>query len=179
MNNWRKFLGSSAVVVVLATTVALGTACGGQSGQAASVKEGTLPAGATFQGVWFNPTWGELHMVPNGNAIFARWRSDAHGVWGEMQGAISNDVIHFTWEEHKTGAVGPGSVRKGKGYFKYVPVEAPDMPRLKGEWGLEPNEVGGGEWDCVLQKDVPPRPDKIGGDPDPTIDSGWDKPIRK
>jgi len=167
------------LLFALALTVPSSVSCGGAQGRAALVKEEPMAPSATFKGVWFNPVWGELHLVTTeGNSVYGKWRSDSSGVWGQLNGTISNDVLRFTWEERKTGGIGPGFQRKGKGYFKYVPVEAPDMPRLKGEWGLSENETGGGEWNCVLQKDVPPRPDKIGGDSDPTIDK-WDKPIKK
>lgn len=168
-----------SVAVALAFCAAVVAGCsGGQSGRLADVKAGALPADASFRGVWYNPSWGELHLVPSENNVVGRWRSPQRGLWGQMTGTVNGDVIRFTWEERKVGGIDPGSVRKGRGYFKYVPVEAPDMPRLRGEWGLGDAEVGGGEWDCVKEKDVEPRPDNIGNDPDPTIEN-WDKPREK
>jgi hypothetical protein len=145
----------------------------------ANVPVGSLPAGESFKGVWYNPVWGELHMLPEGSTVQAKWKSSKGGVWGALHGNIDGDVIKFEWEEHKTGAVGPGSTRKGKGYFKFQPQEPPNLPRLKGEWGLGENEVGGGEWDCVKQKDLEPNLKEIGGEPDPTVDTGWDQEKKK
>lgn len=165
------------MAVAIAWCVAFAAGCSGGhgSGTMANVKAGPMPPGGTFRGVWYNPTWGELHLVPSGNEVYGRWRSAQHGLWGQMTGTASGDVLRFTWEERRVGGVDPGSVRKGRGYFKYIPVEAPDLPKLRGEWGLGDNETGGGEWDCAKEKDVEPRPDSIGNDPDPTIDN-WDKP---
>jgi hypothetical protein len=140
----------------------------------AKVAVGSMPADATFKGVWFNPVFGELHMLTEGNTVSGKYKSQSSGIWGIIHGTITGDVVHFEWEEHKTGAIGPGSKRQGKGYWKYVPSEPPEQPKLKGEWGFAENEVGGGDWDSVKQKDVEPKPDTIGGDPDPTVDSGWD-----
>ena len=146
----------------------------------ARLQEKPLPAGATFTGVWYNPIWGQLHMEHVDGNVRGKWKSPSSGVWGQLQGSIAGDVIRFEWEEHKTGAIGPGSVRKGKGYFQYMaPPNEIDMPKLKGEWGLAESQVGGGEWDCTKQKDVVPNLKSIGGDEDPTVDSGWDKEPKK
>jgi hypothetical protein len=164
------------VAAAFALCAAFAVGCGGQgSGRLAQVQAGPMPQGATFRGVWYNPSWGELHLVATGDEVVGRWRSAQRGLWGQMTGTVNGDVIRFRWEERKVGGIDPGSVRKGRGFFKYVPVEPPDLPRLRGEWGLGDSETGGGEWDCVKQKDVEPRLESIGNDPDPTLEN-WDRP---
>lgn len=146
----------------------------------AKLQEAPLPAGATFKGVWYNPIWGQLHLVQIDNKVQGKWKSPSSGVWGQLHGSVAGDVIRFEWEEHKTGAIGPGSTRKGKGYFQYQPApNETDMPKMKGEWGLAENEIGGGEWDCTRQKDLEPNLSSIGGEDDATVDSGWDKELKK
>lgn len=165
-------LAALALTLAVPSLVGCGPAPSGV--QLAKVQAGSLPAGETFKGVWYNPVFGDLHMVPQGTAIVGKFKSQSSGVWGKVHGEISGDLIKFEWEEHKTGAIGPGSTRKGKGYFKFVPKEAPEQPALRGEWGLGDNEVGGGDWDCIRQKDVEPKLESIGGEADPTIGGGWD-----
>ena len=152
------------------------SACGGPSTntKVANVPAGELPAGATFKGVWYNPAFGDLHLVPDGTTTVGKYKSSQNGVWGQIHGTITGDVIHFEWEEHKTGAVGPGSTRKGKGWFKYVAAGEGEIAKLKGGWGMGDDEVSGGDWECVLQKDVPPKLESIGGENDATVDTSWD-----
>ncbi len=152
-------------------------ACG-KSAQVAKIPVGEMPSGATFKGVWFNRVWGELNLVPNGEDVVGRWSSDTGGKWGQLTGKITGDVIHFDWEEHKRGYVGPNGTRSGKGYFKYIPANPPDTAHLKGEWGFENDEVGGGEWDCTLESNVEPDLSKIGGG-DATDVPDWDKEKKK
>lgn len=146
----------------------------------ANVVVGSMPSGESFKGVWYNPVWGELHLVQSGEGATGRWKSAQNGVWGKLTGTINGDVIKFEYEEHKTGAIGPGSVRKGKGYFKFIaPTEENRQPSMKGEWGVGENEVGGGEWDCQRLKDREPNLESVKGDEDPSMDSGWDTPAKK
>jgi hypothetical protein len=165
----------------LALVLALGVAaplaaCGGQTSNSkvANVPQGDLPAGATFKGVWYNPAFGDLHLIPEGTSAVGKYKSQQNGRWGEIHGTITGDVIHFEWTDHKTGAVGPGSTSNGKGWFKYAAGAEGELPKLKGGWGLGDDEVSGGDWECVLQKDVPPKLESIGGEHDATIDTGWD-----
>lgn len=172
------FLAVSSLV--FASFASTGCATSTPPARTAKLTEAPLPAGATFKGVWYNPVWGQLHLVHIDNTVQGKWKSPSSGVWGQLHGSIAGDVIRFEWEEHKTGAIGPGSTRKGKGYFQYkaAPNDV-DMPKLKGEWGLGESEIGGGEWDCTKQKDLEPNLKSIGGEEDATVDSGWDKETKK
>ena len=172
-----KVLAFCALVALAPAAVA----CGGgtPSAKTANVAQGEMPPGATFKGVWFNPAFGEMHLVTEGSTVTGKYKSQQNGIWGVIHGTATGDVIKFTWEEHKTGAIGPGSTRKGKGYWKYQPAEPPDLPKLNGEWGLEESEVGGGDWNMVKEKDREPDLNSIGGDADPSMSSGWDEPAKK
>lgn len=144
--------------------------------QLANITPGSLPPGESFKGVWYNPVWGELHLIPSGNSVVGRWRSKENGVWGKMSGTINGDVIKFSWEEHKAGAIGPGAVRTGHGYFKFkVNPEENGQPKLDGEWGYGENEVGGGDWNTLRLKDREPNLEELNSEDDPTVDTGWDE----
>lgn len=168
-----------AAILLAATPLLAGCGPSTPNAKHAKVAVGTLPAGATFTGVWHNPIWGDLHLVQEGGSVHGKWKSASSGVWGQLTGGVEGDVIHFDWEEHKTGAIGPGSTRTGHGYFKYVDRQPPDLPEMKGEWGIDDNEVGGGEWDCKKMKDLVPDLKSVGGDSDAGVDTGWDQPVKK
>ena len=145
------------------------TACGGSHGKPkmAAVKPGNMPSGAVWDGVYFNPLWGNLHIVADGNTFKGRWKRTDDSAWGEMKGKLTGNVARFEWIEHKVGLVGPASMTKGHGYFRYVRPKGDNMDdKLLGEWGFEDAEVGGGEWDSVKQRNKKPDIDSIKGEGD-------------
>ncbi len=145
----------------------------------ANVASAPMPAGETWKGVWFNPFFGSLHLVQEGDTVQGRYKSDQNGLWGKIRGKATGNVVHFEWEEYKTGAIGPGSKRTGKGYFQFVAGDETSPAKLKGGWGLKGDETGGGSWDCLREKDVEPHPEKIGNDADPALGTGWDEDPKK
>ena len=159
---------------VLLTSLALAapfatSACGGAKSKPkmAAVKPGNMPSGASWDGVYFSPLWGNLHIVADGNSVKGRWRRPDGSAWGEMTGKITGNVLRFEWVEHKIGMVGPASITKGRGYFRYVRPEGDNVDdKLIGEWGFEDAEIGGGEWDCVKQRNKKPDLDSVKGDDD-------------
>ena len=158
-------------------TAVVGGGCGPKAPTAktARVQSGSMPAGGTFKGVWYSEALGELHMVPEGSSVVGKWKDKTHGRWGKLTGTQSGDVVKFRWEEHKIGVIGPGSTTTGRGYFKFIPADDDvSLPRLKGEWGLNENEVGGGTWDVNRVQDREPNLSEVKSDEDPTVDSGWD-----
>lgn len=172
---------TSRILMIVLTTLLVGApltlcACGGTSSQQpkmAAVKPGNMPAGATWDGVYFNAVWGYLHIVTDGNSFKGKWRRTDESAWGEMHGTITGDVARFDWKEHKVGMVGPSATSSGKGYFRYTQPEGENMDdRILGEWGFKDAEVGGGEWDSVKQRNKKPELDSIGGDADDTV-GGW------
>ncbi len=145
----------------------------------ANVTAGAMPPGGAFKGVWYSEAFGELHLVTEGANIVGKWKDKTHGRWGKMSGTVDGDLAKFRWEEHKMGAIGPGSTTLGRGYFKFMPAEEGALPRLKGEWGYEENEVGGGNWDMNRVQDREPNLNEVKSDEDPTVDSGWDADPKK
>ncbi|MFO0661782.1 MAG: hypothetical protein U0165_18405, partial [Polyangiaceae bacterium] len=93
------------LVTALSIAVAVGgvtslTGCGKPAPKAAKVEVGSMPAGATFKGVWFNPVFGHLHLIPNNNnEIAGKWEAESKGKWGRMTGTVTGDVVRFEWEE--------------------------------------------------------------------------------
>ncbi len=167
-------------VVMMAAALGAGASfvgCGPQKPKprVAQVTQGTLPAGESFSGVWYNSFRGELHLIQTGNKVEGGWNSKENGRWGKLQGEVSGDVVRYTFEEYKTGMIGPGAKSKGKGYFKFAPGEPPNEPSLKGEYGFLENEAGN-EWVAGRMKDAKPSLDDVKIKADTGVDTGWVKP---
>src|SRR5687767_8189722 len=89
---------------LLAIPFALGsgmlvTACGGEKPEpkVANVKAGDMPQGAVWNGVYFNPTFGHLHLVEASGSIQGRWKKTDESAWGELNGPVTGNVVHFEW----------------------------------------------------------------------------------
>ncbi len=139
------------------------TGCGGNKPQimtADHVKPGALPAEGEWRGVFFNQTFGFLHITTEGKGAQGAWRTANGDKWGELYGEIEGDVLKFTWTEYKVGIVGPNAKSEGKGYFRYTIPREGEAHELKGEWGLGENAVGH-SWDCVKQMNQEPDPDSV------------------
>jgi hypothetical protein len=162
-------------IAVLVIPFAIGagtlvTACGGskEEPKVAKVTPGEMPQGASWNGVYFNPQFGNLHLVEAGGSVQGRWKKTDESAWGELNGPVNGNLMKFEWTEHKAGMVGPASMTKGKGYFLYKRPAGDDVDdTLEGEWGLVDREVGN-KWDCVKQRRVTPDLKSIGGTAEPT-----------
>lgn len=156
-------------VVVPAILLALSTvlpACQGTEGaKSAQVKPGDMPEGESFTGVYFHPVYGYLHLVEDGSNVFGKWMRADQSHWGEMQGAKTGNVLHFTWKDHTIGLVGAGAESKGKGYFQYKMGK--DVAELDGQFGLNDDETGA-DWHNVKQQRKVPDLKSIPGDTDAT-----------
>ena len=168
------------LVLALLIVAPVGVACGGPKKNpvvVAKVKPGDMPEGGAWRGVYFNPLYGHLHMVKDGNAISGKWRTAAGDKWGELHGNAQGDLVRFDWTEHRIGMFGPNAQTTGKGYFRYVvpPGEFVD-DELHGEWGLGQSNAGH-EWKCVKQRNM--QPDLASVTPDEVqtgIEGGdWDR----
>jgi len=139
----------------------------GGGGKYANIKPGTMPPDASWNGVYFNPQYGNLHLVETGGSVAGKWKRTDGSAWGELNGPVAGNLYHFEWTEHKIGLVGPSSTSKGKGYFVYKrpPGENVD-DTLDGEWGLNNDETGN-RWDCVKQRHVEPDLKSVGGMEEP------------
>jgi hypothetical protein len=133
----------------------------------AHISPGKMPEGGNWNGVYFNPVFGNLHLVQTGNSIAGRWKRTDGSAWGEMNGPVQGNLYRFDWTEHKVGLVGPSSTSKGKGYFLYMRPPGDNIDdELKGEWGLNTDETGNA-WDGVKQRHVEPDLKSIGGVAEP------------
>jgi hypothetical protein len=151
----------SASALVLVPSVLAG--CAGNEGlHAANLKPGDMPADESWNGVYYHPVYGYLHMVQNDNNIVGRWKRTDQSAWGEMSGVATGNVVHFQWKEHKYGLVGPAAEQHGKGYFVYK-VNNEKIPELDGQFGVDQDEVGA-DWHNVKQMRMKPDLNSIKGD---------------
>jgi hypothetical protein len=139
------------------------------------IKAGEMPQGGEWQGVYFSPLYGYLHIVTDGKAVNGAWRTAAGDAFGELHGEIDGNVLKYEWKERRIGAVGADAVKKGKGYFVYTIPKEGEAHEIHGEWGLG-DDTGGNKWQAVKQKNMPPdlksvQPDEYEGR---VNGGGWD-----
>jgi hypothetical protein len=167
------------LVLAVACLAMVAVGCNGGKGSAktANVKAGTMPADATWTGVYYNPLYGWLHVVEQGDLVHGKWTRPRKDRWGELHGKADGNLLRFDWTEHEIGVVGPRSKKKGKGYFVYTRPEGDNTDdRIDGEIGTGQDEVGLPPWDGVKQRNQKPDLESIGGSG--TIDVGggdWDE----
>jgi hypothetical protein len=137
--------------------------CGGGDGaKSANVTASDMPPGESWNGVYFHPVFGYLHLQEEGTSVVGRWKRADQSAWGELSGTKLGNVLHYTWKEHKYGLVGPAAETKGKGVFVFK-LGPNDIPVLEGEYGLNDNETGS-DWKCVKQQRMNPDLKSITGD---------------
>ncbi|MEO8874100.1 MAG: hypothetical protein ABI461_00820 [Polyangiaceae bacterium] len=161
-----------AFSAVLSLGIASSTlvACGGGDAKAANVTPGNMPDGESWQGVYYHPVFGYLHMVEQGTSVVGKWKRTDQSAWGELSGTETGNVVHFTWKEHKYNQVGPSSTSSGKGYFVYK-INSDKTAELDGQYGLGDDETGS-EWHNVKQLHMNPDLNSItGGGDDPQTSS--------
>jgi len=153
-----------AALAVLVATAAIGlTGCGdGKETKHAKIVSGPMPEGESWQGVYFHPVYGYLHMMEEGSNVVGRWKRADQSKWGELSGTHSGNVLHYTWKEHTIGMVGASATTHGKGYFVYK-MDKENRPILDGQFGLNEDEVGS-DWHNVKQVRMQPDLKSIGGD---------------
>jgi hypothetical protein len=174
-----KFRAHPLAALPLTLALALSSvACGGGTPKAATanVVAGAMPEGESWNGVYYNTIFGNLHMKQEGEHIVGRWKRTDQSAWGELDGSVKDNLVKFEWKEHKIGLVGPAAEVHGKGYFVYSKVADEKFPKLAGEFGQNEDEVGG-KWDCVKQLNVKLDLNSINGDTGavsaPAGDTGW------
>lgn len=168
-----------AFVLALGVPLAVSTAaCGGAAASGvkhAAVQAGDMPESGEWTGVYYSQTYGYLHIIKETNHINGRWRTTAGDRWGELAGTVTGDLLRYEWTEHIIGQVGTAATRHGKGYFRYTEPKKGEAHELRGEWGLDEDEVGE-TWNAVKQKDK--MPDFASIVPDETEvhghGGGWD-----
>ena len=148
-------------VAFMAAGGALAACGGGAPAKFANIKAGEQPANESWGGVYYNPVYGYLHVVEQGETAVGRWKRTDSSHWGELSGAIDGNVMRFSWTEHQYGAIGPSADVKGTGVFVYKMGES--APELDGQYALE-NSDSVGQWHCVKQLNVKPDINSISGD---------------
>lgn len=171
-NRWSRLLFVTALGLAPLAPLA---GCGGsaKTPTSAAIKPGDMPDGGSWTGVFFNSQFGMLHMQHTGENVVGKWKTADGSSWGELNGNVTGNVVHFEWTEHKIGMVGPSSTTHGKGYFVYKRPEGDNVDdELQGEWGLNTSEVGN-EWNCKKQRNMQPDLSSIGGNAEPGGPGGW------
>jgi hypothetical protein len=170
-------LSRTLLGLALSAPLFLGVAgcSGGEEVKHAMVKPGEMPAGGEWQGVYFSPLYGYLHIVADGKAANGAWRTAAGDAFGELHGETDGNLFKYEWKERRIGAVGADAIKKGHGYFVYKAPKEGEAHEIQGEWGLGDNEAGN-SWQAVKQKNMPPdlkavQPDEYEGR---VTGGGWD-----
>ena len=153
------------------------TACGnGSEVKHATVKAGEMPAGGEWQGVFYSPVYGYLHVLADGKTVQGAWRTGGGDAYGELQGEVDGNLMKYTWTQHKIGMVGAEANSSGKGYFVYTIPKEGESHKISGEWGLGDSDAGN-TWEAVKQTNMQPnldsvKPDEIEGKVNNA--GGWD-----
>jgi hypothetical protein len=176
----RQVLSSLSLSVALSLALSLSAtlvACGpGNAPKVADVKPGPLPEGGEWNGVYYSPLFGDLHLVSDNRSANGAWRRASGEAWGEMSGQIEGDLLKYEWTERKIGAIGADATKKGHGYFRYT-IPKPGEPHvIKGEWGLGDDNAGS-PWEAVKQIRKEPKPESVKPDEieGRTNVGGWDE----
>ena len=151
----------TAFVVPSALSALSLSACGGGNDpKHAQIKAGELPAGGEWQGVYYSPTYGYLHLLVDGKTAQGAWRTGGGDAWGEMQGEVDGNVLRYTWTQHKIGMIGAEASSNGHGYFVYSIPKEGEAHKIAGEWGLGDADAGN-KWDAVKQTNMQPNPNSV------------------
>jgi len=162
MNLARLFRAVATSVAIATSGFLVGACDAGTSPKTANIEPGPMPAGESWNGVYFHPIYGYLHLVESGSRIVGRWKRTNQSHWGELNGTVSGNVLRYTWKEHQIGMVGPSATTQGKGYFVYK-MDEEGRPILEGQFGLNDNDSGS-DWNNVKQARMRPDLKSIGGD---------------
>ena len=152
------------------------TACGPSNEvKHAQIKAGEMPEKGEWQGVYYDRTYGYLHLLVDGKSVQGAWRTGGGDAYGEMQGEIEGNVLRYTWTQHKIGQIGAEANSHGKGYFIYSIPKEGEAHQIAGEWGLGDSDAGN-PWKAVKQTNMQPnpasvKPDEIEGKVNA---GGWD-----
>jgi hypothetical protein len=131
---------------------ALGLAACGSHG-VRGVHAGVPPEGATFQGVWLSPQYGEMTLCVTGRHAMGTYEKNERS--GRIRGEIEGDILWFNWEESRTYVPGSPVEVSGRGYFRLSLNEDNDSV-LTGEWGMDNDRTGGGPWTALRRRRQPP-----------------------
>jgi hypothetical protein len=160
----RVWLCSFGMAVALAVAGSAIVACGTPTAKFPQVKAQEMPSGESWDGVYYNPVYGYLHLVPQGDNVVGRWKRTDSSHWGELSGTVEGNLFHFTWKEHRYGAIGPSGDTHGSGQFVYKRSEGDKVvPELDGWYAIDESEKIG-DWHCVKQQNMKPDLNTINGE---------------
>lgn len=128
-------------------------AVAGCGGGGVSVPEGPMPQGGSFTGVWHSPQYGRMEMVQTGQQVVGEYVKDERT--GRIQGTVRGNVLRFEWSESRELVSGRPVTTRGRGYFRYTIGEDGDH-YVEGEWGVDDNMSGGGEWNAARDRRARP-----------------------
>jgi hypothetical protein len=172
----RKLVQGSFLLALAVPALTL-LACGPSSDvKHAQVKAGDMPAKGDWQGVYYSPVYGYLHVLVEGKTAQGAWRTGGGDAYGELQGEADGNLLRYTWTQHKIGMVGKEAETSGKGYFRYTIPKEGEAHKIVGEWGLGESDAGN-SWEAVKQTNMQPnlnavKPDEIEGKVNA---GGWDE----
>jgi hypothetical protein len=169
----KRWLAAAALVLAGAGTVACGP--DSPSAKVANVSPKPMPSKASWEGVYYDVLFGELHLVEEGNTITGKWQRPLKAQWGKVDGTVDGNVMRFSWEEYVDGLAGPNSRKKGKGYFVYSRPAGDNVDDvIDGEIGRGEDELGI-EWHAIKQRQRKPDLDSIGSQGAGEVGGGdWD-----
>jgi len=157
----RKLVNLSLLTALAIPSALSLTACGPSNEvKHAQIKAGEMPANAEWQGVYYSPVYGYLHVLVDGKTAQGAWRTGGGDAYGELQGEVDGDVLRYSWTQNKIGQVGAEAQSHGKGYFKYSVPKEGEAHKIAGEWGLGESDAGN-TWDAVKQTNMQPNPDSV------------------
>lgn len=149
-------------IVVAAAGGSLALGCGGHGATFPGVKAGPMPSDQTWEGVYYNPVYGNLHLTAQDSSIVGRWKRTDSSHWGELSGTVEGNLLRFKWTEHTYGTVGPAADLHGNGVFVYK-MGQNDIPELDGQYAIEDQDQAA-DWHCVKQIGLKPNLNSINGD---------------
>jgi len=152
-----------ACLVTASSSVVLAACGGGGGSRAANIPAGEMPSGESWNGVYYHPVYGYLHLKEEGSNVIGRWKRTDQSSWGELSGTVTGNVLHYAWKEHKIGLVGPSAESHGKGYFVFKPGKEEGIYELDGQFGMDQDETGS-DWHNVKQQRMNPDLKSINGD---------------
>jgi hypothetical protein len=147
----------TSTITALGAALALAAGCGGGG---VSIPQGPMPANGSYTGVWHSPQYGEMHLVQTGSSVVGEYTKDERR--GRIQGTVQGNVLRFEWSEQRELVAGRPIVTRGRGYFHYAIGDDGDH-YIRGQWGVDQNMTGGGEWNAVRDRRRQPRNVGSGG----------------
>jgi len=172
----RNIVRVSLVSALFAFGPGLVACGGGKPAESPIPKAGDMPEGAEWTGVYYNPVYGNLHLIKEGGTASGKWRTVEGDKWGEMSGNVTGNLFLFEWKQTTIGMVGPSATTTGRGFFQYVRPPGDNVnDEIRGQWGLGTDRTGV-PWNGIKQRNAKPDPNSVM--PDETQksqNSNWDE----